>query len=280
MQRTAHGLQPIYTLDCRIHEWGPAEFRVNDVPLAVCGGTYPRERTENINEHLINGDNILSMTIQCPADAVGTTVPARHRWARAMAEVRLTRCTFGGRPEVDGEIIAIDRWLLPRTTDGEVLVETQVVRKAVTLGQYGLPGRPWDWEAAAQITLTDEDRQSLFQFLKRLHSALSQGDADPFVQASLTRLRDLEAAYPGFDAVERINLIRRMTRQQSTERWWGMQPLSEADFVPIVCGDGRLIACVNTAGQPALRELPDDDGEVSEYPIFVARLEGDWCIVR
>jgi hypothetical protein len=129
------------------------------------------------------------------------------------------------------------------------------------------------------MTLDDDTRQEIADFLATLHESVAAGDPEPFIDAGAVRLEEVEKAFdlkPGSKAEH----VRKVTLRDAALPWWGLQPLDPGQFDLRLCAGGRLVECIDRDFQPLLKENPDDDGGVRLYDMLLAKIDDQWQIVR
>jgi hypothetical protein len=271
-----------FVLECTAAAWfdlGTVELFANGIPVARLNAKSPDKFSGSVNEFLLSGPNVFSMAIELipgiTPDAVKKRVVDQKT---AHAEWKLSKYPTGaieGGP--DGVQLGAGKWV-PAALEGEPEPFPQIFLGTVDLGPR--PGRPWKWEAAPPIELNPATVAEILKFLAPIHAGLQQGDSEPFLAATKIRLADLETAYASFSADDRASLIRRVTKKQSKEAWWGMQPLDPANFAPRLCAANRMVECRALDLQPFLREKADATGNIGFYEMFLAKLDGAWQVVR
>jgi hypothetical protein len=272
-----------YVLECEVRGV-EAEFHLNDVPVIRRGQDIGRFYSGQCNHLLVDGVNELAVLVRPgpePALALAGGADGRRpavlqdKEGPATLSASLCRYPFGavaGGPDRE-ELMRLD-WTA--RVDGRPQMFPLAVAAHQDLGP--LFGR-WQWQDAPQVALDEADRAAVRTLLLELHMALQAGDPEPFLELSAVRLEEAERAFglaPGSKAAH----IRKVTEQEAQEEWWGMQVLQPADFALRLCGPGRLVECVARDWLPILREKPDMEGGFSTYSMFLARLDGQWRIVR
>jgi len=267
-----------YVLECSVEEC-VAEFYLNDIPVVRRGPALGQHYAGQSNHLLVDGYNELSILIEpgpTPGEAIvgegGSRVRRPLPGARAVAHL----CQYPPGATVGGpsrkEVMAI-AW---EAQGDEPMVLPRVATVRIDLGP--LFGR-WIWQDAPALSLNDQALAEVHETLASLHRSLEAGDPEPFIALSKTRLRELQRAYgtpPG--AKERI--IRKVMDDDSSQPWWGLQPLSGHHGGWRLCGRNGLVEILADDWRPALRENPDDSGGVGFYDLMLGRSEGTWEIVR
>ncbi len=281
-----------FVLECETQSRGHVEFYINGIPLARRGAELGPYYSEQVNEFLIKGTNQLSMLINPPSAAAahaGGGNRGRDQQVSdtdfapemAMSSMRLASYPVGavvGGPDAI-ELLRTE-WRVPKQTDGRPMPEFFPKYVANAVGMGGIGQHPWAWQLGDRLTLSDEERQEIVQFIGKIHKALDAGDPEPFIDASLTRLRELGDAYASFDPVERISLIRKVTAMKSSQPGWGMEPLEPENLDLHTCANNRIVECRARDWKSILREKPDAEGGVAYYQMFLSKIAGSWHIVR
>jgi hypothetical protein len=130
----------------------------------------------------------------------------------------------------------------------------------------------WAWQTAPVINLA-RDRATILSTLRNIHAAFRDGRADPILSLSATYLREESRAAPGFTFDQlQVNLARDIAANAGRADW--VAPLNEEALDLRLCADGRLAECINTDWQPAIHTLPQPNGEIYPFPIFLGRSGG------
>jgi hypothetical protein len=281
-----------FSLDCEVSCWngGTVDVLLNGIPLTQLGGGRPtkfagipdeqlgtgkRASDQNlVNEFLFAGDNELVLEVgKLPFTSWAEVLKLQDARAGAV----LTRYPFGaieGGP--DGVIIGSVEWRMPPLADvtPEALPAMFPQRATALVNAGDRPGRPWRWEAAERLELSDAVQREALNFVRNIHAALQTGNAGTFIDASEIRLEDLSVSYASFDAAERRDFIRKGTRPGA------MAVLVEGEFAPRLCAGGRLLEIRARDGKPFMRERVNTDGEEGFFEMFIGKVNNTWCIVR
>ena len=268
-----------YVFECAV-DYCSAEFYLNDIPVVLRSQDGGRLFGGQINELVVDGVNEIGAVIHPgpqPGRALTGKEGKRDRFVAKDAKVFAALSTYPPGAVVGGP----DRRQLIRL-DWEADPESwpEVFPKVVsTTEDLGPCLGEWQWENAPRLILDKDTRQEIVYFLGTLHKSLADGDPEPFLEASTIRLAEVEKAYglkPGTKAAH----VRKVTLRDAAQPWWGMQPLNPEAFDLRLCAGGRLVECIGRDFQPLLKERPDEDGGVGMYDMLLAKIEGQWRIVR
>lgn len=188
--------------------------------------------------------------------------------------VALTRYPMGARvPGPDGETLAALDWTQREAESGLPLVlTTQVSIRGVAV--------PSSWRAAPRVTLNDGVMRDVTALVTALHAAFASGDAAAVIRLRAIALADLERVYPYYTHRVVTDRLARAMRELWSQPTWRCPPLVPDDFDFRVCGNGRLIHCVDRLWRPVIRAGFDDDGRQFPYSVFVASIDGALRVVR
>ncbi len=266
-----------YVAECEVKAC-TAEFYLNDIALirnSPDGGYY---HAQPVNQYILDGTNELAMIIEPgPQPSLARSGPPEGRREMEVpltdprsATLRLCRYPYGavvGGPE--RQLIQELRW--PQAEHEEPHLYPLPVRvefeRATGTG-------PWSWEAAAKLTLDAGTRAEIESLLNRLWASLAQGDPALFLEVAAPRFDDLAEAFED-PPYKKRNAFRRLEAEIQ-----GLQPLDPDTFDLRLAAGGRMVECLQKDWQPVLRGAPDEAGNEDHYDMFLARLEGEWRIVR
>lgn len=266
-----------YILECGVENCR-AEFWLNDIPVTLRGqeeGVFFGGPVNPLVQDEMNEISILVHPGKTPATRLtGGAARSRFDPGDARAWAKLSWYPFGsivGGP--DGMELLAAEWT---GTPGQPEVFPKVVTKRGHLGDlFG----PWLWHTAPPLALDEEEREQIDDVLETLRNAFDNGDVEPFMKRSQTRLDDLEKSH-GLEPGEKSGIIRLLLRKDMANPWWGMQPIARQGMVRRLCGGNRLVQLLAGDGKPPLREKPEPDGSVSYYDMILGKVGGDWHIVR
>jgi len=267
-----------YFLECAA-ETVFAEFYLNDIPIIVRGPVLGMYSDGAVNQFLVNGENKVSMLIrpgETPAEArTGTNnEKVKIQPKTDKASVRLVGYPYGalsGGPE-GTEIFRLD-WNGHPEDEFEFPLE---ISGKVNLGDLN---SGWSWQEAPVIELNEETRKSIHEFLVAARKDLSEGKAEAHIDRVRPHLRELARAYDS-RASTKMNMIRDGLKEDMAKPGFGFEELDPKEYSLRLCAGGRMVQCIGKDWEPLIKELPDPEGNSGSYEMMLARLDGEWKVVR
>ena len=241
--------------------------RIKALPEAASVITVP------VHEYTIAGGNQIELVIEPPPP--GRTVAPKPLLSngRRGASLRLLLPRIGqvahpanARPlgELDWAPYADEVNEMPLT-----------LRRTVEL-PIGFPR--WRWLDAPVI----DDPQPLLApaaaYLQDLALALARGDPEPMLQAARLRLEDLAQAYQQDLAATAGRWRAQIQQLHARQPLEPTMPAADTLLLRPVAG-GRLLECLDPAGEPVLRSPVADAGQVS-WPLRLAAIDGKFYVMR
>lgn len=257
-----------------------AEFYLNGIPIMRRGIEGGEFFGVQVNHLLVDGMNTLECSI------FPGPVPSLARWGefgprelfggQPHQKVRMSLKTYPFGATVGGpEARELQRLEWQGAPDDRRII-ARTLTAQVDLGS--LYGR-WQWQDAPDLKLDAVDRVELVEFLETLGAAIQAGDPDPFLAVSAIRIDEISRAYET-DPAERRAMIDRGIFVDAGAPGFKVAPLDPKAFDFRLCANGKMVECIGTDWQPILRAGPDRQGDYSFYDMFVARIGGEWRIVR
>ena len=247
------------------------EARVNDIAVARCA---PGQGTVStpVHEYVVEGDNLLSLVIEpCAPGATPAPRLTGEPWAARLTLV-LPRIDHVGSEDSARTVAELD-WALPA---GEIVQPPLDVTRRVTL-PIRFPR--WRWLDLPRHAESPAAQTAAATFVQGLAIALARADADTWLRATRLRLEDLSVAYRLDPAAMAERWRARLRLLQATGALQVRLP-AIADIRLRSCAGGRLLDCVDAAGDPVLRTAPDADGTVRLWPVRVAVIDGQCHVLR
>lgn len=248
-----------------------AEAHVNGIPVLRAG---PADGTLAlpVHEYLLEGDNELALVVD-PSPAGQPRAP-RLAAAPMTAALRLLLPRTGHvGSELSARGLSELDWSLAA---GEVHRPPVVQRRVVAL-PIRLPR--WRWLDAPPLDDLPAAGRLVAEFVQNVALSLAQGDPEPFLAAARVRFEDLAIAYQQPLAELATRWRDRIGMLHATGALTLTPPELEA-VVTRPCAGGRLLECVDAAGEPVLQTAPAPDGSRHAWPLRVAVVEGRTHIVR
>lgn len=273
--------ETFYVLECKVDGFA-AEFWLNDIPVIRLDENSGFAGIQ-VNHLLVEGENEVEMVLfhgDEPLESkTGPLPPKEPKPPQAVdpklkASVSLCKYPYGAA--VGGP----DRTELFQMTWGPSEETTIVVPLSVKdTCTPGMPAPRWKWQDADLLELDRETILELVELLESMCESIGRGDPEPFLERSAIRLQEIAVAYET-DPAEKEDLIRRVIPQDGANESFSMEALDPAMFNFRLCGGGRLIEAIAKDWKPLVRGGPDAQGNPLAYDMILARIDGEWCIVR
>lgn len=256
-----------------------AEFYLNDIPLFVRGPVLGIYADSPVNQYTVDGVNTLSILVRpgpTPAEARsgenGEKTIVQPKGDKA--HVRLVGYPYGALSGGDEgqELLRLD-WNGHEEDEFEFPLELSA---RVDLGEiHG----PWCWQDAPILELNDDTRKSVHEFLEAARKDLAAANAEAHIDRVRLHLRELARAYDS-RASTKMNLIRTSLAEDKAQPGFGFEELDPESYSLRLCAGGRLIQCVGKDWEPLIKQLPGPDGDTASYEMMIAKIDGEWKVVR
>jgi hypothetical protein len=278
-------IETFYVIECRANGVD-VEFHLNGIPIVIRGPKYGQAQGCPVNHNIIDGVNEISMVVRPgPVPSQADTGPGGKKWkgkatSLESAHIRLSKYPHGsvvGGPE-GVELVRIDWPVKDEKVNRDDFQEGEFPFRMSAKIELGQVNGPWQWQSAPRLSL-EKERAAVTELLTRLHTSLNARDPEPFLEASALRLVELGKAY-GKSPRNYAEAVRKITREDTADEKWGLEPLKPEEFDLRTVADGRMIECIAKDWRPILREKPAKDGSLSHYHMTVARIAGELRIVR
>lgn len=252
-----------------------AEIWLNGIPLARLNSREQNFVSVPALTFLVNGRNLLELVIepggtpsQSRSPTFGKTVSRQAKaWARV---VRLAEGAFTG----DESAPAMGEIRFSGADQSAPLQLPHVLRREFDFQLV----KPWAWQNADLIML-DRDRPAIVETLSAIHAAFAAGNAEGVVQRARLYLQEEASAYPSLTAADLTSSLRRDVSRNAGRTGW-VAPLNPAEFDLRLCAGNRLVECVSKTWMPLINTLPQDDGSIYPFPMFLGKVAGEWQILR
>lgn len=267
----------------------PAEAAMNGVPLLRVGPTQ-REALLAVHEYALAGSNQLTLAVQpSPLEGPLPALPAElsdgASWVRL--QLLLPRTGAVAHPELSRTVAQLE-WAppvgelitFPVQLDGRVELPIAFPRwRWLDVPVIAAPGQG---PANSSATVLEALKPGLAAWLQEISLGLMRGDPAPLLEACRLRLEEQAVAYqqPVEALVQR--LVSHMGALHSAQ---ALQPVvhTAATLCLRLVAQGRLIECLGSDGNPALRvpRRPEKGGATwVAWPLRVAMIEGRFYGLR
>lgn len=256
------------------------EAVLNGMPIVrvdARGQTSPRMACVPVHEYTLAGGNRLGAVVNplpvTQAEPAPPPVPAvadGHTWIKL--RLLLPR---QGQPASENSARTLGQldWGL---AENEVF-ETPLALQQVVELPVSFPR--WRWLDAPVIEPSEALKIQVLAHLQRLAVDLTRGDPESLLAAARLRFEELALAYQRQPADE-IARFRAHLQQLAASKALRVNPPLPADLVLRRVADGRLLECLNAAGQPALHTVPSEGGVSHAWPLRLAVVEGKFYVLR
>lgn len=249
-----------------------AELRLNDIPVArtpPAGGSLSLP----VHEYLLSGTNHLALLLDPPPEGVAVA-PRLGAPGGLAAQARLLLPRIGHvGSELTARTLAELSVALP---EGEIYQPPLVVQRSAEL-PISFPR--WRWLDLPPVADVAAVQPLVAGFVQGLAIALAKGDPEPFVHGARLRFEELAVAYQKPAAELAARWRARIQMLFATKALRMVLP-ALADMQLRPCAGGRLLDCVDAAGQPILRTEPAPDGSRHAWPLRVGVVEGHCHVMR
>lgn len=238
-----------------------AEVFLNGAPIVRVTPETSSPSFPTVSQWTVDGEN--ELTVALTAAANGGDEPR--------VKVTLTSGEAGGFPDADAG---------PAYARIDETPEPGAAGLAYTAaGEVHHPWGAWSWQTAPVIELDAATVGGLTAFLQTLHAALAQRRLDPLLDACETMFAEVGRCY-GMSAADGRAQMQAGIGYVSRSPEWALAPIEASDLEFRPCCGGRLVQPLTRAGEPALRQAAAVAGESWSLPVFIARGDGGFRIVR
>jgi hypothetical protein len=261
------GTKPTYSVNANARGCA-IEVRVNDIPVLRIDSedhNRPPRGAASAGLWLINGVNELRLVVLRTYTGSGT--PDARAWISTEngPDGLLTESPQASDPGV----IMLAEWAPPA---GNITAPKPIdIHK--DLGQTAGDNL---WAKAPRLTLDDQTRKKVGDFLASVRKALMKGDGNAMVTYQEPQIRDA-ASSSGMLVKDLQNMTREMARGWMKQHG-PLAPLNPPEWDFRIAADGRLIECLNKDGRPTLRTAAPDPLGLQGYGIFVGLDRGQMKI--
>ncbi|MDE2080369.1 MAG: hypothetical protein KGI90_03370 [Burkholderiales bacterium] len=249
-----------------------AEAWLNGLPLARTAPDGPA-LTLPIHEFTLAGANELALVIEPPLPLQTPAPRPLLSDGRRGASLRLLLPRIGqaAHPENARTLAQLDWAPLADAVTELPFTLRQTVELPIAFPR-------WRWFDAPVVETPQALVAPAAAYLQALALGLARGDPEPLVLAARLRLEEQALAYQRSlaDDVGRFRL--------QVQQWHAQSPLQpvmpSADNLKLhAVAGGRLLECLNAAGEPLLQS-PLGDGGQARWPLRLAVIEGRFYVLR
>jgi hypothetical protein len=250
-----------------------AEMYVNGIPLTKIEAPPQSFISMPVPQYLLDGTNLLELVVNPGPTPSQARTPQGKKPAKGMsAEVRLVRYPVGVfTGDLSGEILAKAEW---SGKDDEEAFPILLSTSCDLGAQFGR----WAWQDATKITLNDATRVEILTVVRNVYNAYQSGKADFILNLDRIRITEAAQAYPGSDIAQDNQLFSRDLTANIANPNWQMLPFDEAQFDFRLAAQGRLVECIRKDWNQIVAGKIKED--ILDYPMFLAKIKGQWQIVR
>lgn len=268
-------MERLLVVKADVHECD-AELLLNGIPLARLSAARPSTIVP-VHEYTLAGLNRLQLVIWPLPVVPPKELPARPSLVStgriaARAHILLPRIGTAVDETIARSLIQLD-WAPPQGAGYEAPL---VLSEDATLS-VNFPR--WRWLEAPPTQPTAELTARVLAFVQGLARDLSEGQPEHYISAARMRIEELALAYQRRPEDEAARLHRHLLALHDAQRL-NWLPLETGNFHLRPLAGGRLLECVDGAGQPALRTGPDDLKRELSLPLRVSVVDGKVHILR
>lgn len=267
-----------YVLECEV-KGCDAELWLNDIPVIRRGPKHGLYAGVPVNQFVCDGPNVLTAIIRPGSKPSGAATggddgKSWHTPEDEKVWAKLSAYEHGavvGGPGAQ-HLIEIAWPPEPKAPAEHPLL----VSGSADLGE--VRGK-WAFEDAPVLVLDDATKKEVAAYLMEIQKLLDEGDCEAFLKKQRIRLDEGARAYDARPAKKK-NEIRRLMADEFGQDGYGFLPIDEGIFDLRLVAGGRMIECVGSDWEPLVRQKPDAEGNLGFWDMMLAKIDGEWQIVR
>lgn len=309
---------PCYYLHVTIRAYD-AEVFLNGAPIVAASRAFPRLALLPINEWLVQGENVLSVTIHGadhlpepaperiddlePEDsyddetrelddeddgAPSTLIPPPLTPPAGAAGgdpplLRVALCVgdLGEivEPGAERELVALEWTPPPPPGEGEPPLAVPI--EAEERIDLSHPWGTWSWERAEAFDLEGDPAAVLdvIDFVTELHAAMAAGRLDAVAGRSAPKYDEVAPCY-AMDPADARGRLELAWPEITASPDFRLAELDAADLELRPCCGGRVLEPRTLDGRPVIRQAEPIDGSTWAMPLYIARVDGELTVVR
>jgi hypothetical protein len=248
-----------------------AELEINGVPVTRTDkdSAYCVTGTADAGRWIMPGANIITVTVKPPERAI----PPEDR-----RSIEITVST-AVRGQMSDEGVKIATLSVPEKEGDTSLASIKQEFKKDLRFTPASPPPSELWSKSKPEKLDNAARAEILRLVKDYHAAYVKKDRDKLYDMLL--FATLEAARNRyFTADEAIAMLKSGLAEMMSDRNFVMEPLQADRLVMKPIAGGRIIWVTDAKNEAPVRTKRMKDGGYVEYPVYAARIDGKWVLVR
>jgi hypothetical protein len=248
-----------------------AEVDLNDVPITRTDKdtAYTITGTSDIGRWLVPGVNIITVTIRPPD---GKTDPDD----RSSIEISVSTAVRGQMSDAGTKIATLR--IPEKEGDTSPASINQTARKELRFSPASVPPSEL-WNKAKSEKLDDAAREEILRLVKDYHAAYMKKDRVKLYNMLLfATLETARNRY--FSADEAREMLKSGLKEMFADKGFAMEPLKTGRIIMKPIAGGRIIWVTDLKNETPVRSKRMKDGGYLEFPVYAARIDGKWTIVR
>ncbi len=248
-----------------------ALVEINGVPLTRTSRdtAYTATGTADIGRWLIPGANLVTVTLRPPEGKIDPD-------DRQSIEISVSTAVKGQMSD-EGAKIATLR--IPEKEGDSFLASIkQPTKKELRFTPAQVPPSEL-WEKAKPVSLDDAARKEILALVREYHAAYVKKDRvklnDMLMFATLDAARNRY-----FSADEAREMLAKGLKEMLADRSFAMEPLRADLIILRPIAGGKVLWVTDSKEEAPVRSKKMKDGGYVEFPVYVARIDGKWVIVR
>lgn len=258
-----------------------AEFYINKIPVRYMKYNIEQFFTLVAHKYLVDGENEIEIILwpqMEPAKARDSYVASRPKLlsAKSCAMMRVVEYKVGATPgELDGAKVIMNlEWSGEQASlSGQCMTLPFVYNLTRDLGSvFG----GWLWQGGEKINLAKE-ANALQAYIAKIHATFANGDGILMANLAQPYLKDIGRALPAYgETAFRNDLVSSVNENMGRVDW--VKPLDVDNYSLRSCAEERLVQLLDKSRQPIIGTLPQEDGTVYPFNVFLAKLSSNYWI--
>ena len=138
---------------------------------------------------------------------------------------------------------------------------------------------PWAWQRVDGPIDLKQDGEAINALVLRLHKAFEAGEPAPIIDLMGAYMDDMLKATPGIGKSEYLEELAGDIRGNAKRRNY-VRPLDFKQVDYRLVANGAMVELVYRDWSPILNTLPQEDGDIFPFPVFLGKLDGKLQILR